>query len=77
MQVLCTFNEKSSNFFKDFFVLRGSNDVTVPGILLSHCSNKYAIKILQDIRVLILRSIASISSDSEIASGGINLENNE
>ena len=77
MQVLCTFNEKSSNFFKYFFVLRGSNDVIVPGILLSHCSSKYAIKILQDIRVLILRSIVSISSDSEIASGGINLENNE
>ena len=52
LQILCTFNEKSSNFFRGFFVLRGSNYVTVPCILLRHSVYKYTYKILQDIRVL-------------------------
>ena len=36
----------------NWIALRGSNDVTAPCILLGHCSNKYTVKILQDIRVL-------------------------
>ena len=65
---------KNINFFQEFFVLRGSggsNHVTVPCILLGHCSNKYTVKFLQDIRVL---KILSTSSDFEITSGRINLE---
>ena len=43
---------KKANFFEEFFVLRGSNNVTVPCILLGHYSNKYTVKIVQDIKVL-------------------------
>ena len=44
--------KKALTSFKSFFLLRGSNDVTVPGILLDHCSNKFTIKIYQDIKDL-------------------------
>ena len=56
-------------------VLRGSNDVTLPCFLLGHCSNKYTIKVFQDIRVLKIN--LSISSDSKLTSIRINLESNE
>ena len=63
LQILCTFNRKRSNFFQEFFILRGSNDVTVPWMLL----------VIAPINILLKsgssRSILSTSSDSEITSG--------
>ena len=70
-RILCTFNGKRSNFFQEFFILRGSNDVTVPWMLLGHCSNKYTIKTGSSISKL------SLLSDSEITSGRINIESNK
>ena len=37
-------------------ILRSSNYVTVPCILLGHCTNKYTVKILQDIKFLKINS---------------------
>ena len=69
--VLCTFNEKSSDFFQEFFVLRGVTDVSL--------SLAYYL-VIAPINILLKSSKisgSSSSSDSEITSGKINPESNE
>ena len=69
--VLCTFNEKSSDFFEKFFVFRGVTDVSL--------SLAYYL-VIAPINILLKSSKisrSSSSSDSEITSGKINLESNE